>query len=509
MNNKWIEAYNSLFEIINQPGDCYYSGSRFLDLIREVNNSVPSYKNYIDERTKKGLSTSRKDFFFELLEAQNDNDKIQIYKRILEIVREFEPQKSQVIIDLLEINVSSMQQQHKLTKSEFSTSTELSQNEIESMYIDEVRMEGFYSIRDIILLNNLSKKKFIFLLGENGCGKTILLRSMILKLKENYIKKVSKEVFGIFEEELKNNPNFLMSITGEINGKEFQITKENNLYLKNCYAYGTNRNKISETAKGELFGFLTLFKDNEYLTNIEQWIKDIERLELKGEKRITVNKIAKILGEILEIEELKIDTSGSTIYFETNQGKLSILELSEGYRSIIILVVDLLSRVIANNEKWDNLSDFKAVVLIDELDLFLHPTWEKNICSKLHKWFPNFQFFITTHSPILIDGAVKDKELSDKTVVYRLENKNNQVVISEQVIGSEIKNWLPNILISSNLFDSKYFDNLPAEIIRTVRTENDYQQMLQTDENVKKLQLIEEQLKTDYLENLKKLNNHD
>jgi len=500
MDKKWIEAYNRLFEIINQQGECYYSGSRFLDIIREINYSVPTYRQFIDERNEKGLSTSRKDFFLDLLQKQNEKDKIQIYKRIIETVFKFEPVKSQKILDLLGIKLQGKKEIEKLPKG--------LKNEVVSLNIDEIKIENFYALQKIEM-QNLKDKKFIFLLGENGSGKTIFLKSLLIKLKEFYIKEVSKEIYGIFEKDLNNNPEFLMSVSGSTNKTNFQFTTANKLHLRNSYAYGTNRTKISETSKGEPFGFLTLFRDDEYLINAEQWIKEIERLELKGETLFGKQQVAEIFSDILEIPILSIKIVNQKVLFIIDDRELTLSELSEGYRSVIVLIVDLLARIIENNPEWKNTSDFKAVVLIDELDLFLHPSWEKNICSKLYKWFPDIQFFISTHSPILIDGVVKNSELSDKTAVFRFENIDNKIKIKEHVTGKQIENWLPNILISSNLFDPNYIDEFPADIIIDARTENSYAEMLKTDENIKKLQAQEEELKNKYLRNLKNKDKND
>lgn len=97
----WVAIFNRLFEIINIQGETYYGGTKFLSLIREVNNGVPSYQKYIDQRRGQNKSTSRRDYYFDLFMEQSNNDRIQIINSILNTVQHLEPQKSASIRQLL------------------------------------------------------------------------------------------------------------------------------------------------------------------------------------------------------------------------------------------------------------------------------------------------------------------------------------------------------------------------------------------------------------------------
>src|SRR5690606_28696358 len=65
--------------------------------------------------------------------------------------------------------------------------------------------------------------------------------------------------------------------------------------------------------------------------------------------------------------------------------------------------------------------DFDGIILIDEIELHLHPEWQGRICSVLKEVFPKAQFFISTHSPHVVQTALKDE-------VIALERRNNEVV---------------------------------------------------------------------------------
>ena len=97
----WIQIYNRLFEIINIQGNTYYGGTIFLNSIREVNFNVPSYTNYIEQRRAENKSTSRRDYYFDLLMEQPENERLQIVNLILYTVSDAEPEKTVKIRELL------------------------------------------------------------------------------------------------------------------------------------------------------------------------------------------------------------------------------------------------------------------------------------------------------------------------------------------------------------------------------------------------------------------------
>ena len=188
-------------------------------------------------------------------------------------------------------------------------------------------------------------------------------------------------------------------------------------------------------------------------------------------------------------------------------------ELSQGFQSTMTLIVDLLKHLIKNNsderktindnqpiKSLKDLKQTKAVVLIDELDLFLHPKWEKDICGKLHDKFPNIQFFVTTHSPILIDGAVRDKRIDNtKIKIVKLDNQNGETEIEGEYSGKIIENWSLDLLTHSQIFDDSY---LTEEERANVRLENNEQELLDLGSKLKIIFQKEAELQRKYSENL-------
>ncbi|MEY4905685.1 MAG: hypothetical protein RLZZ292_3500 [Bacteroidota bacterium] len=77
-------------------------------------------------------------------------------------------------------------------------------------------------------------------------------------------------------------------------------------------------------------------------------------------------------------------------------------QLSDGYRSMISLVADIAFRSWAVNSRWGTTKEYEGIVLIDEIDLHLHPNWQRHVISDLKRVFPKIQFIITTHSPFIV-----------------------------------------------------------------------------------------------------------
>ncbi|MBF0340874.1 MAG: AAA family ATPase [Magnetococcales bacterium] len=78
---------------------------------------------------------------------------------------------------------------------------------------------------------------------------------------------------------------------------------------------------------------------------------------------------------------------------------LSFNQLSDGYRGMLALVMDLARRMVQGNPYMSDPLSSHAVVLIDEVDLHLHPKWQQHVLLDLRRTFPNTQFIVTTHSP--------------------------------------------------------------------------------------------------------------
>jgi len=122
---------------------------------------------------------------------------------------------------------------------------------------------------------------------------------------------------------------------------------------------------------------------------------------------------------------------------------LNVAQLSQGEKSIMALVGDIARRLAMMNQSLDNPLHGDGIVLIDEVDLHLHPKWQRSLIRQLSETFPNCQFVLTTHSPLVISDAkevlvyvLNDGELQEHNGLYGLDA--NQILL--EVMDTDIRN---------------------------------------------------------------------
>lgn len=328
-------------------------------------------------------------------------------------------------------------------------------------FIQNIQLNTFQFLKQI-QLENLSNKKEIYILGENGDGKTVLLQALLLAFKEHFVKNIArKSLVG----EFLDFDNDFIEATYQVELEDKSILSKANLsYHSDVYAYGTNRgNTLSETE--DEYGFMTLFSPRYHLRNPVEWLEGLrgKELELKeknkeenseNENALTLATAKELLENIINSGEnpknihIEVDLSTKEkVKFIERDTKIKFEHLSEGYRSVFIWVADLVSRLAESQPNVKQIQEFKGIVLVDEVGLHLHPKWENKIVQKLRFWFPNIQFFFTTHSPICVLGASED------AVFYRLYKEEGIAKLSEQIDYSQIKEMTANQVVTSMLFD--------------------------------------------------------
>lgn len=104
------------------------------------------------------------------------------------------------------------------------------------------------------------------------------------------------------------------------------------------------------------------------------------------------------------------------VLFQTTTGRVPLEALSDGFRSVFVIVAELLFRLGLTTKDFGKVLEQEAVCLIDEIDAHLHPRWQESIIPGLTAMFPNVQFIATTHSEIVV-STVEPKN------VFRLEER--------------------------------------------------------------------------------------
>jgi predicted ATP-binding protein involved in virulence len=118
-------------------------------------------------------------------------------------------------------------------------------------------------------------------------------------------------------------------------------------------------------------------------------------------------------------------------------------DLSHGYQTMVAWVVDLASRMFEAYPDSENPLAEAAVALVDEIDLHLHPRWQREITSYLDALFPNVQFIVTAHSPLVVQAP-------GVTNVAVLRRNGDHVEILND--PEQVRGWRIDQILTSDLF---------------------------------------------------------
>lgn len=142
---------------------------------------------------------------------------------------------------------------------------------------------------------------------------------------------------------------------------------------------------------------------------------------------------------------------------------LSITELSDGYRAMLSVVLDLAIRYAQLFPALDDPLAGAAMVAIDEVDLNLHPRWQRRIIDQLTSLFPGTRFMLTTHSPAVVQAAIDDRERGVQVLV--LDEKPGEGTIVRPLSEGDLKR-LDGAEVDSVMVDDAVF-GVPSRLSPT------------------------------------------
>ena len=289
--------------------------------------------------------------------------------------------------------------------------------------------------------------KEIYFVGENGDGKTMMLMAIFMALRGyRIVRDEDPKYVGAIQSIYKRVKDGSHLCAVDDHGKVYRL--DSAPAFSNAFAYGVHRGRYaseSDQESFEQFGFMTLFNIDKTLRDPADWLIK-SSLENPGHPELEFEELQKVLNEVLE-RDLEIKKDGAKLTFWERGMEISFSELSEGYRSTIIFICDLLIRLSKNTDQGENVFMQPGVVFIDEIGLHLHPKWQLTIVSKLRKLFPNMQFIMTTHSPVILLGAGKD------ALFYRIYRQKGHTYVSEPYWRKDLDGMMLNTLVTSSIFD--------------------------------------------------------
>lgn len=362
------------------------------------------------------------------------------------------------------------------------------------MKINSIKIKNFKCFECI----NLDfDSQFNVLIGDNATGKTSILDAVSFTIGTYFIGvrkvtndskielrplKVSEKRRVLTNTEINYKLPFCINTDISLNGKEFQWSrstdkvsggsttyKEANEFINEAIAlcshmsteeditdlpliayYGTERlfneraqrnQATKKTTKTD--GYDSALDPRALEERFISWFSQEEDEVLKFNKdnslyNAFVNTISTMVPDW---KQIKFSWAHENILGQMNDGTWTSFDmLSSGYKSIIRLAGDIAYRAIKlNPHKGINaVKETQGIVLIDEIDMHLHPTWQKQIVSLLKKAFPKIQFIVTSHSPFIIQSMTKHELI--KFNDYKVEATSDNVNLKglEEIIEDEM-----------------------------------------------------------------------
>ena len=360
------------------------------------------------------------------------------------------------------------------------------------MYIKRIDIQNFKAISELSLQ---FKPGVNILSGDNGVGKTSILDALVVALggflygvngasvknilmsdvkmdtvsvgsvstsiKYNTPVKIGCELYAdgetyewarIREDEAPKRNTKLIKQIGDISKYAKDLTNNAALelpvlsYQSSIRASKTRRGDFGAQMKKRMddrrCGYLGCLDSVLDLKRVKEWCYEMQRIAFDLDQKVEeyeqfkyiVGLFMQKMSETKEVPKISYSRQYKDIVYTENGRILPISCLSAGYQSILWMIMDISYRMATLNPGKHDLKRGNGIVLIDEIDLHLHPKWQWNIIEALKSVFPNIQFIIATHSPIIISSC--------KDVNLVLVDHNQEIIYLDDAYGYSVNEVL-------------------------------------------------------------------
>jgi predicted ATP-binding protein involved in virulence len=315
------------------------------------------------------------------------------------------------------------------------------------------------------------KKQITCFIGQNGCGKTTILRGILLGLigiDQNPFIRDDERLARSFENLLRLNGEQKGEMNYEDNGfiklktnqqkgttgVEFQLNEQgrpqpqdggdfaphidelgnlNTLVIAFPQVQGVRDSKLKDTDSlrpnvSDLLPLLADVSDGRGKI-VSKWITQLDHAAANQEKKGEASVERQILNRLFEIVS---DVTEQTVKFESINPQKEIIWInidgqivplsliSQGFNNVFSWIGYFMQRLRTTNPQLNDPTQASAICFIDEIDTYLHPRWQRTIMPAFAKHFPNTQFIITTHSPLVIGNLT-----TSIAAIYRIDKLND------------------------------------------------------------------------------------
>jgi predicted ATP-binding protein involved in virulence len=342
-------------------------------------------------------------------------------------------------------------------------------------YILSLELENINCFKDKQLLDlsdgNNNYASWTIILGDNGTGKTTLLRVLDRMQPMDEEESYSPLISSYFQFKNKRTEVFLNFVNSSYNkyfilkfptknGIIYNTSDNNNFPFLLSYGASRRMNKklFLTSRENDVFKRTSLFEETIELINVEEWFLEkhfkskiaVDAIKQKVESQLELVKrlLVEILPDVNTIRIKPLETINSKIIVEveTSFGWVNIKDLSYGYQTITALIVDIAANMMEKYPESENPLQEPVIILIDEIDLHLHPKWQRTVIDKFSKHFPKAQFIVTAHSPLIVQAA---EGVNANIVVCRKEE--DRVIIDNN--PDNVKGWRIDQILTSDLFE--------------------------------------------------------
>ena len=304
-------------------------------------------------------------------------------------------------------------------------------------YIRRIRIENVRSIRSLQweLPADLNGPGWHVAIGDNGSGKSTFLRAIALaligkdeagSLRQDWkdwltIQKEKGQIALTFGEDdeiqfyLERSPGGKVDIYDVEHQRHLEIFSASYGPFRR-FSVGSEEQKRLTSSFPDVARHLSIFFEDVTLTEYLSWLQNLQfrTLELRDDADL-LDKVRTFVnqdGFLPHQARLSDVSSEGVLFLDAKGNELAVESLSDGYRSILSMTFELIRQLAifyGPNGVFDNNDPKKIVasgiVLIDEVDAHLHPTWQRRIGRWFREQFPNIQFFVSTHSPFICQAA--------------------------------------------------------------------------------------------------------